>query len=89
MRKIAGYLTKNRSEKGQKVAQSAHENRHIKPGKTFCRNSKQLLSHRQIYGKIPSRPHFRLSKYFPGNLIFPPLSRSVQKPRQTLCPMAP
>ncbi len=26
MRKIAGYLTKNRSEKDQKIAQSTHEN---------------------------------------------------------------
>ncbi|OUO65942.1 hypothetical protein B5F71_18730 [Bacteroides sp. An269] len=44
MRKIAGYLTKNRSEKGQKIAQSTHENRYIKPRKTFWRNSKQLLN---------------------------------------------
>ncbi|OUP31533.1 hypothetical protein B5F25_11030 [Bacteroides sp. An19] len=44
MRKIAGYLTKNRSEKDQKIAQSTHENRYIKPRKTFWRNSKQLLS---------------------------------------------
>ena len=43
MRKIAGYLTKNRSEKDQKIAQSTHENEHIKPRKTFWRNSKQLL----------------------------------------------
>ncbi|OUN81493.1 hypothetical protein B5G04_04225 [Bacteroides sp. An51A] len=43
MRKIAGYLTKNRSEKDQKIAQSTHENRYIKPRKTFWRNSKQLL----------------------------------------------
>ena len=33
MRKIAGYLTKNRSEKDQKIAQSTHENEHIKPRK--------------------------------------------------------
>ena len=44
MRKIAGYLTKNRSEKDKKIAQSTHENECIKPEKTFCRNSKQLLS---------------------------------------------
>ena len=53
MRKIAGYLTKNRSGKDQKIAQSTHENEHIKPSthenehikprKTFWRNSKQLL----------------------------------------------
>ncbi|MBM6946898.1 hypothetical protein H6B32_17355 [Bacteroides gallinaceum] len=43
MRKIAGYLTKNRSEKDQKIAQSTHENGYIKPRKIFWRNSKQLL----------------------------------------------
>jgi len=43
MRKIAGCLTKNRSEKDQKIAQSTHENGYIKLEKTFCRNSKQLL----------------------------------------------
>jgi len=43
MRKIAGYLTKNRSGKDQKIAQSTHENEHIKPRKTFWRNSKQFL----------------------------------------------
>ena len=41
---IAGYLTKNRSENGQKIAQSTHENGYIKPRKTFWRNSKQLLN---------------------------------------------
>ena len=35
MRKIAGYLTKNRSEKDQKIAQSTHENGYIKPRKLF------------------------------------------------------
>ena len=30
MRKIAGYLTKNRSETGRKIAQSTHENEYIK-----------------------------------------------------------
>ena len=35
MRKMAGYLTKNRSEKGQKIAQNAHENGYIKPRKNF------------------------------------------------------
>ena len=44
MRKIAGYLTKNRSGKDQKIAQSTHENGYIKTRKTFWRNSKQLLS---------------------------------------------
>ena len=44
MRKIAGYLTKNRSGKDQKIAQSTHENEYIKPRKTFWRNSKQLLN---------------------------------------------
>jgi hypothetical protein len=43
MRKIAGYLTKNRSGKDQKIAQSTHETGYIKPRKTFWRNSKQLL----------------------------------------------
>ncbi|OUP31337.1 hypothetical protein B5F25_11430 [Bacteroides sp. An19] len=43
MRKIAGYLTKNRSEKDQKIAQSTHGNGYIKSRKTFWRNSKQLL----------------------------------------------
>jgi len=43
MRKIAGYLTKNRSEKDPKIAQSTHENGYIKPRKTFWRNSKRLL----------------------------------------------
>jgi len=40
MRRIAGYLTKNRSEKDKKIAQSTHENGYIKPRKTFWRNSK-------------------------------------------------
>jgi len=44
MRKIAGYLTKNRSEKDQKIAQSTHENGYIKTRETFWRNSKQLLN---------------------------------------------
>ena len=44
MRKIAGYLTKSRSGKDQKIAQSTHENGYIKPRKTFWRNSKQLLN---------------------------------------------
>ncbi|OUN80964.1 hypothetical protein B5G04_06830 [Bacteroides sp. An51A] len=42
MRKIADYLTKNRSGKDKKTAQSTHENEYIKPRKTFWRNSKQL-----------------------------------------------
>ena len=48
MRKIAGYLTKNRSEKDQKIAQSTHGNGYIKSRKTFWRNSKQLLIKIQI-----------------------------------------
>jgi len=44
MRKIAGYLTKNRSGKDPKIAQSTHEKGYIKPRKTFWRNSKQLLN---------------------------------------------
>jgi len=48
MRRIAGYLTKNRSEKDQKIAQSTHENGYIKPRKTFWRNSKQLLNKKTI-----------------------------------------
>jgi len=47
MRKIAGYLTRNRSEKDKKIAQSTHENGYIKPRKTFWRNSKQLLRNRR------------------------------------------
>ena len=48
MRKIAGYLTKNRSGKDQKIAQSTHENGYIKPRKTFWRNSKQLLTIKKL-----------------------------------------
>ena len=33
----AGYLTKDRSGKDQKIAQSTHENEYIKTRKTFCR----------------------------------------------------
>jgi len=53
MRKIAGYLTKNRSGKDQKIAQSTHENGYIKPRKTFWRNSKQLLN---LAGRITNLP---------------------------------
>ncbi|OUO70541.1 hypothetical protein B5F71_16400 [Bacteroides sp. An269] len=53
MRKIAGYLTKNRSEKDQKIAQSTHENGYIKPRKTFWRNSKQLLSLFSVTSGVP------------------------------------
>ncbi len=35
-----GYLTKNRSEKNQKIAQSAHENGCIKLRKTFLEKFK-------------------------------------------------
>ncbi|WP_083802552.1 hypothetical protein [Phocaeicola salanitronis] len=51
MRKIAGYLTKNRSGKDQKIAQSTHENEHIKPRKTFWRNSKRLLNMNSSFGR--------------------------------------
>ena len=59
MRKIASYLTKNRSETGRKIAQSTHENEYIKQEKTFCRNSKQFLNsyvvgHRQKYAVFES-----------------------------------
>ena len=49
MRKIAGYLTKNRSGKDQKIAQSTHENGYIKTRKTFWRNSKQFLNLNHFY----------------------------------------
>ncbi|OUO52506.1 hypothetical protein B5F78_12450 [Bacteroides sp. An279] len=49
MRKIAGYLTKNRSGKDQKIAQSTHEKGYIKPRKIFWRNSKQLLNIRDLW----------------------------------------
>ncbi len=54
MRKIAGYLTKNRSGKDQKIVQSTHENEHIKPRKTFWRNSKQF--HRFRPGSAKDSP---------------------------------
>ncbi|WP_307768929.1 hypothetical protein [uncultured Bacteroides sp.] len=57
MRKIAGYLTKNRSEKDQKIAQSTHENGYIKTRKTFWRNSKQLLKSEEL-----DKMKIRLSK---------------------------
>ena len=60
MRKIAGYLTKNRSEKNQKIAQSTHENGYIKPRKTFWRNSKQLLSIRRTAIFVRPSMFFRL-----------------------------
>ena len=44
MRKIADYLTKNRSKNDQKITQSTHEDEYIKPRNTFCRNSKQFLN---------------------------------------------
>ena len=74
MRKIAGYLTKNRSEKDQKIAQSTHENGYIKPRKTFWRNSKQLLSIRrtaifvrpsmffQLFQSVFQLPYLRIRK---------------------------
>ena len=59
MRKIAGYLTKNRSEKDQKIAQSTHEKGYIKPRKTFWRNSKQLLTRLTYHGvKVAQRKSF-------------------------------
>ena len=60
MRKIAGYLTKNRSEKNQKITQSTHENGYIKPRKTFWRNSKQLLSIRRTAIFVRPSMFFRL-----------------------------
>ena len=56
MRKIAGYLTKNRSGKNQKIAQSTHENEHIKPRKTFWRNSKQLLTLLENLNRLLANP---------------------------------
>ena len=56
MRKIAGYLTKNRSEKNQKIAQSTHENGYIKPRKTFWRNSKQLLTLLENLNRLLANP---------------------------------
>ncbi|MBW9198911.1 hypothetical protein EVD32_03150 [Bacteroidales bacterium SW299] len=56
MRKIAGYLTKNRSGKDQKIAQSTHENEYIKPRKTFWRNSKQFLKRQALASAIPFEP---------------------------------
>ena len=35
IRKMASYLTKNRSEVGRKIAQSTHENEYIKQEKLF------------------------------------------------------
>jgi len=65
MRKIAGYLTKYRSEKDKKIAQSTHKNGYIKPRKTFWRNSKQLLNvllsekcasaNEEYYKKVPKK----------------------------------
>ena len=62
MRKIAGYLTKNRSEKDQKIAQSTHENGYIKPRKTFWRNSKQLLSNVDAFLSAAQLPTFDYKK---------------------------
>ena len=68
--KIAGYLTKNRSEKDQKIAQSTHENEYIKPRKTFWRNSKQLLSSYRPLGGLGVRCQyflycFQMQGYWP------------------------
>ena len=40
MRKIAGYLTKNRSEKDQKIAQGTHEKRIHQAKKNFLEKFK-------------------------------------------------
>ncbi len=64
MRKIAGYLTKNRNKKDQKIAQSTYENEYIKQGKTFCRNSKQFLKVSQaLYTQDEdiTLPYFQMS----------------------------
>ena len=45
MRKIAGYLTKNRSEKDQKIAQSTHENE-----KNFLEKFKTASKSLSFYG---------------------------------------
>ena len=69
MRKIAGYLTKNRNETGRKIAQSTHENEYIKPEKTFCRNSKQFLNpicihsrHRKALAGCPNCAGFQICR---------------------------
>ncbi len=46
MRKIAGYLTKNRSEKDQKIAQSTHEN----AKKNFLEKFKTASKSLSFYG---------------------------------------
>jgi len=40
--KDSGLSDEGQKRKGQKTAQSTHENEYIKPRKTFWRNSKQL-----------------------------------------------
>jgi len=40
----SGLSDKEQKRKGQKIAQSTHENGNIKTRKTFWRNSKQFLS---------------------------------------------
>ena len=75
MRKIAGYLTKNRRGKDQKIAQSTHENGYIKPRKTFWRNSKQLL----ISGKFLA---------ITSSIILEKRAKCNLDPRRTLCTSA-
>ncbi|OUP29012.1 hypothetical protein B5F25_16820 [Bacteroides sp. An19] len=72
MRKIAGYLTKNRSEKDQKIAQSTHENEYIKPRKTFWRNSKQLLSKQAKTCHLPNTSNVHSLRQ--GIVTFPSLN---------------
>lgn len=53
MRKMAGCLTKNRGRKDQKsLKENTHENEHIKPRNTFCRNSKQFLGMGQVWDYV-------------------------------------
>ena len=68
MRKIVGYLTKNRSGKNQKIVQSTHENEYIKPRKTFWRNSKQLLKQRA--GQLTEKWDNKQSAFHEHFLLF-------------------
>ena len=49
MRKIAGYLTKNRNKKDQKIAQSTYENEYIKQGKLFVEIQNSFLKFLRLY----------------------------------------
>ena len=85
MRKIASYLTKNRSETGRKIAQSTHENENIKLEKTFCRNSKQFLKwlHR-IQEEGNPRLCVRLPSFFVG---LPGLEPGKTGPESVVLPL--